>query len=132
MQPSSYSYIKNNGLQRTILLSLEENGIEAFLRPDYFVQLCLQSGLQPMSTDLSPRVLPTAQSTLLSIALDYNLIRLLTTCAQQWATGAYASAGCTLGMFVEWASQRSELLQQKSNELCKLQSQISKISIIPC
>lgn len=125
MQKSEFTFIKNNGLQRTLLLALEKNGVNSFLNAQSLARQCSEAGLHSTcSSDmLSPKLksqhISSPHTHLLSLALEYNLIGLLTSCAEEWATGAYASAGCTLGIFVEWATQRSEVLQQKANELCK-------------
>eukprot|EP00058_Branchiostoma_floridae_P005607 XP_002591095.1 hypothetical protein BRAFLDRAFT_108704 [Branchiostoma floridae] len=130
------------GLQKKALSDLCKQGPSAMLSPHQHVGACLAAGLLPRNMEGSANMAvlhrvysqgrassaaqhktdkgdQTAQrETLLSVALDHNLVGFLTSCITQWAEGEYAHAGCTLRTVLDWAWNKVASIKFSLDKTC--------------
>ncbi|XP_066297242.1 protein ELYS-like [Branchiostoma lanceolatum] len=130
------------GLQKKALSDLCKAGPAAMLSPHHHMGACLAAGLLPRTMEgaanmaVLQRVFSqgrassgaqhktdkgdqTAQrETLLTVALDHNLIGFLTSCITQWAEGEYAHAGCTLRTVLDWAWNKIASIKFSLDKTC--------------
>ncbi|XP_078697453.1 protein ELYS-like [Branchiostoma floridae x Branchiostoma belcheri] len=131
-----------HGLQKKALSDLCKQGPSAMLTPHHHVGACLAAGLLPRNMEGSANMAvlhrvysqgragkagqhktdkgeQTAQrETLLSVALDHNLVGFLTSCITQWAEGEYAHAGCTLRTVLDWAWNKVASIKFSLDKTC--------------
>ena len=75
------------GLQRKVLLELRSLGKDSLVEPNSLYSLCLVAGLvedEDMQGDVSQQ-----RCSILTVALDHNLVDFLRSCLLHWNDGTY-------------------------------------------
>nr|CAD7201471.1 unnamed protein product [Timema douglasi] len=108
--------------QLLLLSQLAKSGAATFLHPNDFFHRCNFAGLRPVLSDVSGMdsvSVSEQRNFLLSLALDKNLLGVLTRCINEWSDGCYSGQGCSFEMLLDWAWGRTVLVRQQVDELCK-------------
>nr|CAD7573875.1 unnamed protein product [Timema californicum] len=114
--------LSHTSTQLLLLSQLSKSGAATFLHPNDFFHRCNFAGLRPVLSDVSAMdsvSVSEQRNFLLSLALDKNLLGVLTRCINEWSDGCYSGQGCSFEMLLDWAWGRTVLVRQQIDELCK-------------
>nr|CAD7408318.1 unnamed protein product [Timema poppensis] len=114
--------LSHTSTQLLLLSQLSKSGAATFLHPSDFFHRCNFAGLRPVLSDVSAMdsvSVSEQRNFLLSLALDKNLLGVLTRCINEWSDGCYSGQGCSFEMLLDWAWGRTVLVRQQIDELCK-------------
>nr|CAD7259835.1 unnamed protein product [Timema shepardi] len=114
--------LSHTSTQLLLLSQLSKSGAATFLHPNDFFHQCNFAGLRPVLSDVSAMdsvSVSEQRNFLLSLALDKNLLGVLTRCINEWSDGCYSGQGCSFEMLLDWAWGRTVLVRQQIDELCK-------------
>nr|XP_018913379.1 PREDICTED: uncharacterized protein LOC109041469 isoform X2 [Bemisia tabaci] len=109
------------GAQQYALQQLEKNGPAFLLRPSHIYDLCVNVSLKPFLYETIPDYELTSteqRNFVLSLALEYGLIKFITDCIDQWVNGQFCISGCSLPAVIHWAWDRISLIKQHADRLC--------------
>nr|CAD7398305.1 unnamed protein product [Timema cristinae] len=114
--------LSHTSTQLLLLSQLAKSGAATFLHPNDFFHRCNFAGLRPVLSDVSSMdsvSVSEQRNFLLNLALDKNLLGVLTRCMNEWSDGCYSGQGCSFEMLLDWAWGRTVLVRQQIDELCK-------------
>nr|CAD7440827.1 unnamed protein product [Timema bartmani] len=114
--------LSHTSTQLLLLAQLAKSGAATFLHPNNFFHRCNFAGLRPVLSDVSGMdsvSLSEQRNFLLNLALDKNLLGVLTRCMNEWSDGCYSGQGCSFEFLLDWAWGRTVLVRQQIDELCK-------------
>ncbi len=84
-----------------VLMELSAQSFEGLVEPRQLFQLCQLAGFVPDSQVTDNPAEQRAR--VLTVALENQLLGLLTGCVREWKDGRYALSGCDLRFIMEWA-----------------------------
>ncbi|KAL4221649.1 Protein ELYS [Mactra antiquata] len=108
------------GSQRQILATIESQGPNILIQPTDIYNLCIHVGLLPKPTDitLGTSNMNLKRESVLSLALEYNMVSFLKSCIVEWSTGEFEHHGCTLKFLLDWAWDTVSSTKQKIDITC--------------
>ncbi|XP_052284768.1 protein ELYS-like isoform X2 [Dreissena polymorpha] len=108
------------GSQRQVFRTMEEQGPSILVQPQELYSMCIHVGLlpRPVSVASVNPSLSSQRESMISVALEYNLVAFIKACIVQWATGEYDYQGCTLKFVLDWAWETVSKLKHKIDQVC--------------
>uniref|UniRef100_A0A0K2TSW4 AT hook containing transcription factor 1 [Strongylocentrotus purpuratus] n=2 Tax=Lepeophtheirus salmonis TaxID=72036 RepID=A0A0K2TSW4_LEPSM len=97
------------GIQKKVLLELQTEGQTSLIEPSYLYKLCCIAGL---INEMNLKDKIDQRAALLTVALEHNLVNLLTGCVSHWNDGKYNEEGCSMKALLDWAWERLFSIKQ--------------------
>ncbi|GAB6023281.1 Protein ELYS [Chamberlinius hualienensis] len=121
------------GLQRQVLRQIRLNSSTLLIEPTQILDLCVYCSLvtQPVcsGTIISQMTLSSKREAIFSMALESDAIEIIMSCITGWASGRYASEGCTLRFIQDWAWKKVLKIKSFLDKECTILYDCSGLQI---
>ncbi|XP_074654588.1 protein ELYS-like [Tubulanus polymorphus] len=108
------------GVQRQCLVDLMRFGPMGIVEPTDLYNRCYLCGLLPKGNNAPApsTALNLQREALLSIALEYAVVGIMSACITQWAEGEFTQKGCNRRFLLQWMWKRTVQLKECIDKIC--------------